>query len=75
MLIHAVNVPAEKQSLYKRSYNGKCCQYVMAVCDFNMIFTYMVAGWEGVAEDTQVLDRALVDGSEFPLPPAGIFHA
>nr|GEY41147.1 hypothetical protein [Tanacetum cinerariifolium] len=35
-----------------------------------MIFTYIVAGWEGVAEDTQVLDRALFDGSKFPLPPA-----
>lgn len=38
-----------------------------------MIFTYIVAGWEGTAHDARILNEALVDPVfEFPIPPAGI---
>ncbi|XP_023750855.2 uncharacterized protein LOC111899220 [Lactuca sativa] len=68
-LIHAV-VPAKKQDLYRSRGKGDCYQNVLAICDFNMIFTFVVAGWEGVAHDSRVLSEAITDPqSSFPFPP------
>ncbi|KAJ9544803.1 hypothetical protein OSB04_024510 [Centaurea solstitialis] len=66
-LIHAV-VPIEEQHLYRRRGKGDCYQNVLAVCDFNMVFTFVVAGWEGVAHDSRVLSETLADGEiGFPI--------
>ncbi|GJW77713.1 putative nuclease HARBI1, partial [Tanacetum coccineum] len=46
---------------------GDCYQNVLAICDFNMIFTYIVAEWEGTAHDARILNEALDDPIyEFP---------
>ena len=37
-----------------RNRKGHLTQNVLAVCDFNMRFTYVLAGWEGSAHDTAV---------------------
>lgn len=38
-----------------------------------MVFTFVVAGWEGIAHDSRVLSEALTDGAiGFPFPPSGI---
>ena len=34
-------------------------QNVFAACDFNMKFTYVLAGWEGTTSDSRVLKDAL----------------
>ncbi|XP_068473182.1 uncharacterized protein [Phaseolus vulgaris] len=35
-------------------------QNIFAACDFNMKFTYVLAGWEGIASDSRILKGALV---------------
>ena len=45
----------------------------MAVCDFDMHFTFAYAGWEGSAHDARVFFAALRNRSlNFPHPPEGI---
>lgn len=34
-------------------------QNVFAACDFNMKFTYVLAGWEGTTFDSRILKDAL----------------
>ncbi|KAK9065899.1 hypothetical protein SSX86_015301 [Deinandra increscens subsp. villosa] len=73
-LIHAV-VPASKQDLYRGRGKGDCYQNVLAICDFNMIFTFIVAGWEGVAHDSRILSEALSDpDAPFPFPPPDKYY-
>ncbi|KAL7601258.1 uncharacterized protein LOC128126144 [Lactuca sativa] len=38
---------------------GYATQYIMVVCDFNMCFTFVWAGWEGTAHDTRIFDEVL----------------
>lgn len=41
----------------------------MAVCDFNMCFTFAWAGWEGTAHDTRIFNEALRKPElKFPFP-------
>jgi hypothetical protein len=48
-------------------------QNVLAVCDFDMHFTYVSAGQPGAMHDTSVLYAALkVDEEFFPHPPQGL---
>lgn len=41
-----------------RNRKGDLSQNVLAVVDFNMLFTYVLAGWEGSAADITVLSYA-----------------
>ena len=72
-LIHVV-VPAKKQDLYRSRGKGDCYQNVLAICDFNMIFTFVVTGWEGEVHDSRILSEAVADPqASFPFPPPGKF--
>jgi hypothetical protein len=52
---------------------GYTSQNVMAICDFVMRFTFVVAGWPDSAHDTRILNHALTNfGDRFSKPPAGI---
>ncbi|XP_052621686.1 uncharacterized protein LOC128127278 [Lactuca sativa] len=53
-LVHAV-VPVDEQTRYRGRGNGECYQNVIGICDFDMIFTFVWAGWEGIAHDSKVL--------------------
>ncbi|KAG8477249.1 hypothetical protein CXB51_030321 [Gossypium anomalum] len=59
-------------------YIGRKCiptQNVMAVCDFNMCFTFVMAGWEGSAHDTRIFLDAIRDPKyKFPHPPNGKYY-
>lgn len=56
------------------SRKGTVSQNVMAVCDWDMCFTFVLAGWEGSAHDARIFDHALTTPSmNFPHPPEGIF--
>ena len=47
-------------------------QNVMAVCDFDMQFTYACAGWEGSAHDTRIFNSVIHNSDlKFPMPPPG----
>ena len=46
----------------------------MAACSFDMLFTYMVIGWEGAVHDVRVLTNVLEDPtSGFPHLPPGLY--
>ncbi|KAL0424426.1 UNVERIFIED_CONTAM: hypothetical protein Sradi_0977400 [Sesamum radiatum] len=63
-------VPRVDQHRY-RSRKGRLAQNVLAICDFDMNFTYVYAGWEGSAADARVLDNAVSQDPNFPFPPIG----
>lgn len=54
--IHAC-VPPSSRARYRNRKNG-ISQNVLAVCDFNMSFTYVLSGWEGSAADSTILEDA-----------------
>jgi hypothetical protein len=67
-----VIVAASKQPKYIGRH-GYPSQNVMAVCDFNMRFTFVVIGWLGSIHDTRVLlDTLLTYKERFPKPPNGM---
>ena len=64
-------VPTEKAIMY-RNRHGYTSQNVMAFCDMDMRFTFVVAGWPESVHDTRVLHGAKEKfTSRFPTPPAG----
>ena len=68
--IHAC--PPAKEAAAYRGRKGDCTFNVMAVCDFDMFFTFVSAGWEGSAHDARVFDHATrTPGLNFPHPPPG----
>ena len=55
----------------KPSFRGKkarCIQNVMAAVDFDLRFTYVLAGWEGTAHDALVLRDALERENDLRIP-------
>lgn len=50
-------IPSELQPRY-RNRKGTLSQNVLAVCNFEMQFVYILAGWEGSAHDVRVLQDA-----------------
>lgn len=40
-------------------HHGYTSQNMLAICDFDMRFTFAVAGWPGSAHDTRILNHAL----------------
>ncbi|XP_074352676.1 uncharacterized protein LOC141691823 [Apium graveolens] len=73
-LIHAI-IPADQQARYSGRGRGECYQNILGVCDFNMIFTFVWAGWEGVAHDSIILTEVSLDPySGFPVPPPNKYY-
>ncbi|KAL0423664.1 UNVERIFIED_CONTAM: hypothetical protein Sradi_0901200 [Sesamum radiatum] len=66
-------VPRVDQNRY-RSRKGGLAQNVIAICDFDMNFTYMYTGWEGSAADARVLDHAVSHDNTFSFPPIGKYY-
>ncbi|XP_059671120.1 uncharacterized protein LOC132316664 [Cornus florida] len=68
--IHAV-VPVDQQIPF-RGRKGDTTQNVMAVCSFDMKFTYIITGWEGSANDSKILNECIQNEDfNFPSPPEG----
>ncbi|KAF7836307.1 putative nuclease HARBI1 [Senna tora] len=69
-----VHVPADKVIPFT-GRKGYTSTNVMAVCDFNMCFTFAWVGWEGCAHDTRIFMEALRKPQlKFPHPPQGKFY-
>ncbi|KAK4409490.1 hypothetical protein Sango_0022000 [Sesamum angolense] len=66
-------VPRVDQNRY-RSRKGGLAQNVIAICDFDMNFSYVYAGWEGSAADARVLDHVVSHDNTFPFPPIGKYY-
>ncbi|XP_010276161.1 PREDICTED: putative nuclease HARBI1 isoform X1 [Nelumbo nucifera] len=68
-------IPRDSQISYLPRGGRVCCQNVLAICDFNMIFTFVWAGWEGAAHDSQVLMETMSNPeNNFPLPPSDKYY-
>jgi hypothetical protein len=52
-----MHIPTELQPRYKNR-KGTLSQNILAICNFDMQFVYILAGWEGSAHDSQVLSNA-----------------
>lgn len=52
-----MHIPLELQPRF-RNRKGTLSQNVLAVCNFDMQFVYILAGWEGSAHDSRVLADA-----------------
>ncbi|KAL5572847.1 hypothetical protein UlMin_022444 [Ulmus minor] len=62
-------VDAHLQAAY-RNRKGYTSQNDLAVVDFDLKFTYLVAGWEGSVHDSRVLRDAMSNPDfSFPTPP------
>ncbi|XP_024969621.1 uncharacterized protein LOC112508984 [Cynara cardunculus var. scolymus] len=73
-LVHAV-VPVDQQARYRGRGRGECYQNILGICDFNMLFTFVWAGWEGIAHDARVLrEVAFSPTSDFPFPPRDKYY-
>jgi hypothetical protein len=59
-------VPESDTSRF-RNRKGFLSQNVLAACTFNLRFCYVLAGWEGSAHDSRVLNHARSD-SDFVIP-------
>ncbi len=66
-----VLVPADDMVNHTNRH-GYTSQNVLAICDFDMRFTFVVAGWPGSANDTRILNHALSKfAHRFPHAPKG----
>ncbi|KAF7820439.1 putative nuclease HARBI1 [Senna tora] len=69
-----VHVSPDKQILFT-GRKGFTSTNVMAVCDFNMCFTFAWVSWEGCAHDTRIFMDALRRPQlKFPLAPEGKYY-
>ncbi|XP_028793831.1 uncharacterized protein LOC114749507 [Neltuma alba] len=67
-------VPAAKRDKFI-GRKGNPSQNVMAVCDWHMCFTFVLAGWEGSAHDAHIFDSVITNSSlNFPHPPPGKYY-
>ena len=64
-------IVAEKDRLIYTNRKGYTSQNVLAICDFDMRFTFAVAGWAGSVHDTCVWTDAHPNFSNYPHPPTG----
>ena len=47
-------------------------QNVLAACDFNMRFTYVLPGWEGTASDSRIIKNALSREDKLIIPRGNV---
>lgn len=65
-----VSVGAQIRFMGRKGYPT---QNVMVVCDWNMRFTFVLAGWEGTAYDAHIFYQALINANmNFPHSPPGM---
>ena len=67
--IHAVVPPDDRKPF--RNRKNTMSQNVLAVANFDMLFSYVLAGWEGSAHDSRVLDDARMKG--LPILPGRFY--
>jgi len=69
-----VEVPAE-ETVNHTGRHGYTSQNILAICDFDLRFTFVVAGWPSSAHDTHILQRAIEKYPiQFPTPPGDTYY-
>ncbi|KAF7322186.1 putative nuclease HARBI1-like protein [Mycena kentingensis (nom. inval.)] len=59
---------AASDAIRYRDRKGAITQNVFAACDFELRFTYIMAGWEGTAADARLYHHARTMGFDLPDP-------
>ena len=54
-----------------RSRKGRISTNLLAACQFNLLFCYLLSGWEGRATDGRVFDEA--PRTDFAIPPGSYY--
>ena len=66
-----VDIPTNKQTSYRGCTRGECSQNVVVICDFNLIFGYVVVGWEETTYESRILIEIINDPiMRFSMPPS-----
>jgi hypothetical protein len=68
---HIPVVVPTKEVIIHTCRHGYTSQNLLAMCDFDMRFIYVVAGCPGSAHDSRILNHALANFPSFPVPPKG----
>ncbi|XP_020878771.1 putative nuclease HARBI1 [Arabidopsis lyrata subsp. lyrata] len=68
-----VKVKLELQGMYWNRHDNASMN-IMAICDLNMLFTYIWNGAPGSCHDIAVLQMAQQSDSKFPLPPSEKYY-
>ncbi|XP_056690684.1 uncharacterized protein [Spinacia oleracea] len=72
---HIDIIVSEEDQLRYRGRKGTPTVNVLAACDFDLLFTYVLSGWEGSAHDSGIfLDTISNSSLNFPKPPAGKYY-
>lgn len=69
--IDGTHIPAMVKGRDVSSYrnrHGKISQNVLAACNFDLEFIYVLSGWEGSAHDSKVLSDALTRRNGLKVP-------
>ena len=64
-----------KDSSSYRNRKGQLSQNILAACNFDLEFMYVLSGWEGSAHDAKVLQDALTRSSNRLKVPEGTYFA
>ena len=65
-------VVAKGKIVHHLNRHNYTSQNVLAVCDFDMRFTFVLAGWPGSVHDMKVFNDAMSKfDDKFPHPPPG----
>ncbi|KAG8390219.1 hypothetical protein BUALT_Bualt01G0061100 [Buddleja alternifolia] len=64
---------AQKDKTRYRNRKGDVSVNVLAVCDINMNYVYMLCGWEGSAADSRVLRDAITKENDFRVPDGNYY--
>lgn len=65
-------MPASDAPIY-RNRKGRISQNVLAACNFDLEFIYILSGWEGSAHDSKVLSDALTRTTSRLTVPEGFY--
>ncbi|KAL1200342.1 Protein ALP1-like [Cardamine amara subsp. amara] len=71
---HILAMIAGKDTASYRNRKGQLSQNVLAACNFDLEFIYVLSGWEGSAHDAKVLNDALTRNTNQLKVPEGKFY-
>lgn len=72
---HVKAIVPEEMKIPFIGRKGTPTQNVLAVCDFDLCFTYVLPGWDGSAHDTRIFYNTIRDhNKKFPMPPSGKYY-
>ncbi|WCJ24493.1 hypothetical protein M5689_006451 [Euphorbia peplus] len=72
---HVLACVNEKEIVRFIGRKGMATQNIMAACSFDMLFTFVLAGWEGTAHDSRLFQYAINKKEiNFPKPPPGKYY-